>query len=140
MVANSFNPLDQSSEVMTLAEMQEREVVCSSSVSSKSCIQSLNVYHLEEKITRPQPQDQGLRLFSQLLASLVLLPLSLHMWLTGAVKTKREYTPKQHCQPGVPRGRQLLSPRLQGRVVAKDREVSLDQGCPQELSTVLGMF
>lgn len=103
MVANSFNPLDQSSEVMTLAEMQEREIVCSSSVSGKSCIQSLNVYHPEEKITRPQPQDQGLRLFSQFLASLVLLPLSLHMWLTGAVKTRRKYTPKQqHCQHGVP--------------------------------------
>lgn len=103
MVANSFNPLDQSSEVMTLAEMQEREVVCSSSVSGKRCIQSLNVYHPEEKITRLQPQDQGLRLFSQFLASPVLFPLSLHTWLTGAVKTRREYTPKQqHCQPGVP--------------------------------------
>lgn len=63
MVANSFNPLDQSSEVMTLAEMLEREVVCSSSVSGKSCIQSLNVYHPEEKNHQASTSRPGAETF-----------------------------------------------------------------------------
>lgn len=95
MVVTSFNPLDQGSEVMTLTKMQEREAVCSPAVSSKSCTQSLNVCHPEDKTTRPQPQDQGLRLFSQFPASLVLFPLFLYTWLTRAVETRREYSPKQ---------------------------------------------
>lgn len=140
IVLNSFSPLDQSSGVMTLTEMQEREAVCSPVVSSKRYPES-QCLSPEDKIARPQPQHQSLRLFSQFSASLVLFPLPLHTWLTGTVETRREYTPKQqYCQPGVPQGRQLLSTRLQRRVVSKDSKVSLDQCCPEEFSTVMGIF
>lgn len=49
MAVNSFHPLDQSSEVMTLTEMQERESVCLPAVSSWSWVQSLNDYLPEDK-------------------------------------------------------------------------------------------
>lgn len=76
MVVNSFNPLDQSSEVMTLIEMQERESVCLPAVSSRSCVQSLNVYHPEDKAGRFQPLDQSplVASFSDLIPVSFLIP------------------------------------------------------------------
>lgn len=90
-MVNSFNPSDQSSEIMTLTEMPERHL-CVYQQCPVGAVSSLNTYHPEDKAARFHPPDQSPRLppICQLLWSYPCF-LSYPLPLTGAVETRREY-------------------------------------------------